>query len=344
MHKLKLGGIKVLEKRAYLTSFCRSGDSGLQDVCSRLTADRINLNLLTHIAEDGALQSVTSACTQSSDGSSSYVGWKSIFGECNVGEMPTNICAISVFPHDQKPGVAGSLMGALAANGIAPYGFASSPSAVTALVASPDFQRTIEAIFERFEFPAYSSPMDWHAAYQGHEELLNRVICSFHEEIIRVYDFTRRTGLDLWTLKLPLKSIGLLGEALLELSASGIGMPFLVANTLPGAANTCLSFSMESVHHETVAAALDRVLPGISPRRTSPVSVLFLHGPHFGDRYGIANVLVKSLRYAGVSPLALSCATSSISLVVHGAELNQALDAIKSGFQIPARTSWRVAG
>ena len=59
MSKVRLGGIKAFEKRAYLTSLCPSGDDALGDICSRLAAERINLSFLTHIADTGKNESLT---------------------------------------------------------------------------------------------------------------------------------------------------------------------------------------------------------------------------------------------------------------------------------------------
>ena len=45
--------------------------------------------------------------------------------------------------------------------------------------------------------------------------------------------------------------------------------------------------------------------------RLTPVAGIFLHGPHFGDRYGIAHTLVAALEKAHIKLLALSCTISS---------------------------------
>ena len=42
----------------------------------------------------------------------------------------------------------------LGANAIKPYGFASSPSAVTIVVSSPDFNIAMERLFDSFAFAA----------------------------------------------------------------------------------------------------------------------------------------------------------------------------------------------
>ena len=101
------------------------------------------MSLLTHIADTGTQEAITAASTENAEGFSSYIHWKAGHGQCSVGKLLTDVSAISIFPHDQKLGVIGSLISALAGNGITPYGFASSPSAMTMLVSSSDFEGII---------------------------------------------------------------------------------------------------------------------------------------------------------------------------------------------------------
>ncbi len=337
MSKMRLGGIKAFEKRAYLTSLCRSGDDVLGDICARLAAERINISLLTHIANTGAHEAITAAATENVEGVSSYILWKASHGQCGVGKLVTNISTISIFPHHQKLNVIGSLLGAVAENGLRTYGFASSPSAMTILVPSSDFEGAIYSLFEAFEFPTWSSPLDWHAAYRGQEELLSEIICSYQEEVIKIYDLSHLTGLDLWNLSLPLNRLGDFGALLLKLDGLQLKMPLLVSKSFPDGESLYFAFCLAASHHNAVQQALDQDLPGVGVFCQGPVSVFLLHGPHFGDRYGIANAFVSSLRRAGIAPLALSCAVSSVSAAIQEKDLNRVIEALGSSFQVPAR-------
>ena len=337
MSRLRLGGIKAFEKRAYLTSSCPSGDDALADICSRLAAERINISLLTHIADTGTREAITAASAENAESLSSYVHWKDGHDRCRVGRLLTDVSAVSIFPHDQKVSVVGSLINALAGNGITPYGFASSPSAMTILVPSSDFEGMIDGLFDAFDFPAYASPLDWHAAYRGQEELLKEIICSYQEEVIKVYNFTYHIGLDLWRMSLPRRSLGDFGSALLELDALSLRIPFLVSKSSPDADTIHFAFCFASSCRDAVKEALGRSLPGVDLLCQGSVSVFFLHGPHFGDRYGIADACVRSLRNADIAPLALSCAVSSVSAVIDGEDSERSLAALNSSFQIPAR-------
>jgi aspartokinase len=337
MPRVRLGGIKAFEKRAYLTSLCRSGDDALGEVCSRLAAERINISLLTHIADTGTRESLTAASTESAEGFSSYLLWKASYGECSVGKLLTDISTISIFPHDQKLNITGSLLGTLAKNGIRPYGFASSPSAMTILVPAADFEGIIYGLFDAFEFPTYSSPLDWHAAYRGQEELLSEIICSYEEEVIKIYNLNHHVGLDLWKMTLPVGRLGDFGSVLLELHQLQLRMPLLVSKSFPDGERLGFAYCLPAAYRKQVQETLDRCLLGIDVFCQGPVSVFLLHGPHFGDRYGIANAFVSSLRSANIAPLAMSCAVSSVSAAINDQDSKRAIEALSSSFQIPAK-------
>jgi aspartokinase len=337
MSRVRLGGIKAFEKRAYLTSFCRSGEEVLGDICTRLAADKINLSLLTHIADNGTRESITAACTASAEGFSSYALWKASHGQCSIGKLLDDISIISIFPHEKKLNVTGLLLNVLAENRIRPYGFASSPSAMAALVSSSDFEPTIYALFDVFEFPTYSSPLDWHAAYRGQEGLLDEIVCSYQEEIIKIYDLAYQSDLDLWTATVPFEGLGEFSKVLLDLHELQFKMPFLVSKSSSEFNRLYFAFCLPAAYHEEAMRAFDRNSPQADLFCHHSVSVIFLHGPHFGDRYGIANALVKTMWRAGVFPLAMSCAVSSLSVVIEGSELNKTLAALNSGFKIATR-------
>ena len=59
---------------------------------------------------------------------------------------------------------------------------------------------------------------------------------------------------------------------------------------------------------------------------------MFIHGPHFGDRYGIASKFVEGLQRAGVAILALSCTVSSISAIVGEIDLDLAISTLEETF------------
>jgi hypothetical protein len=64
--------------------------------------------------------------------------------------------------------------------------------------------------------------------------------------------------------------------------------------------------------------------------------LIFLHGPHFGDRYGIADAAVGALTKKGIPIVALGCTASSIYLVMPEDQREAAGRSLKEAFLMPS--------
>lgn len=67
----------------------------------------------------------------------------------------------------------------------------------------------------------------------------------------------------------------------------------------------------------------------------SPVELLFFYGPHFGDRYGIADAALGALSKKEIPILAASCSGSAVFLVFPVGKANEAKKALSETFQVP---------
>ena len=333
--KIRLGGIKILEGRSHLISSLQGGEGVLTDICARLAASRINLATLTHVADNGKRDCVTAVSMESTEGFSSYFLLKLDQSRGAAVRLQSDVTILSIFPHDQKPQVTGSLLYFLGKEGIRPQGLASSPSAMTVLISAMDMEKVIDGLFEAFDFSAYRSPFDWHAAYRGKEQVFKEIICSYEEQVIKIYGIACQPDLDFWHVPLPFSQLSHLGEALLSLHEQGVRLPFLVGQSGPEM-SLLIGFCLAGEHRETALQALSHYLPAASLFRDDSVTMVSLHGPHFGDRYGIVHALTASLQQAEVQALAVSCAVSSISAVIRSSDLERALQAVEKVFEVPS--------
>lgn len=335
MSKIRLGGVKVVEGRAYLCSSCRSEVDPLGNLCSTLAADRVNIGLLTHVGDNGQGESITAASARSAHCFSGYIVQAEGSDACYTAEAEGDICRISIFPHNQRPEIAGSLIATLEAGAIKPYGIASSPSAVTVALSSLNLEAAMERLFDFFELSDCTSYAQWKAVYRLDEHQLSEVRFSYSEHMVTIYGFTSQTGLDLWTLTVQIGFMGGFGVFLSELGELGFKLPFLVSHFAPGKEVIHFSFTLGTDRRGLANEALDRCLPARNCHCRGPVSIIFVHGPHFGDRYGIADAFVSALRHGGIPILALSCAVSSISAVIEGSDPDRAARALSARFQTP---------
>lgn len=68
---------------------------------------------------------------------------------------------------------------------------------------------------------------------------------------------------------------------------------------------------------------------------TSPVELISFQGPHFGDRYGIANAAFKALDGRKIPILLAACSGAAVYLVLPENKLHEAEIALAAAFQIP---------
>jgi aspartokinase len=250
-----------------------------------------------------------------------------------VVHLQQDVSIPSVFPHNRRPLITGALFGLLGREGMHLLGIASSPSALSVVIPSNETKALIDGLFEVFTFPDYGSPLEWHAAYTGKEDLFKDVVGSYEEEAIKVYAIQEEPGLDFWTVRLDRRSMERMGAALTRMDELQMEMPFFVAHSEQDG-DLILGFCLAGSSGEGLREAIGALLPE-GECWSEEAAGVFLHGPHFGDRYGIADAFAGSLQEAGIKPLALSCAVHSISAVFKLQDLRPAVLAISTMFHVP---------
>jgi len=306
-------------------------------VCAPLARQRINLTFFTHVAGDREV-----LCTASRDGKAALALLQSKADPQASMVMQPGTSILAVYPHDKRPEVIGTFIKSLARARVVIHGLASSPSAISAVLSSRRIKLAVENLFEHFRFPGFASPQEFFSAQAPPKEYLEKVVATYQEKITKVYWIIPQPDLDLWGMSVATADI-LEGfaAALMEVSQLGLVIPFLVALPGLGGKEFILSFSTaprqpgSGDQGSAVRQILKSRLPDLRPMRLTPVAGIFLHGPHFGDRYGIANTLVEGLEKAHIKLLALSCTISSISLIIRQQELAAAQVILGNTFAAP---------
>jgi aspartokinase len=68
---------------------------------------------------------------------------------------------------------------------------------------------------------------------------------------------------------------------------------------------------------------------------TSPVELIRFQGPHFGDRYGIADAAFKTLDDQGIPILIASCSGAAVYIVLPEKKLDVAKHFLAEAFEVP---------
>jgi hypothetical protein len=336
--RIRIGGLKVLEEGACVESSSPHEDNRLgPSVCAPLAHHRINLSFLAHVAGDREV-----LCTGSDVGEAAYTLLQSHADPQTSLALQPGTSILAVYPHDKRPEVIGTFIRSLARSRVVIHGLASSPSAISVALSARRIKPAVEQLFEHFAFPGFASPQEFFSAQAPPKEYLEKVVATYQEKVIKVYWIIPQPDLDLWGMSIATSDI-LAGfaTALMEMGSLGLIIPFLVALPGLGGKEFILSFSTarrqagEPDQGSEVRRILKSHLPDLRPMRLTPVAGIFLHGPHFGDRYGIAHTLVSALEKAHISLLALSCTISSISLIIRQQELAAAQVILGNTFAAP---------
>jgi aspartokinase len=87
----------------------------------------------------------------------------------------------------------------------------------------------------------------------------------------------------------------------------------------------------------------ETALSGEGTVRVLPVEVVYFYGPHFGDRYGIAEAALKVLTESGIRATASACSGSCVYLVLPEGQSEEAVRALSRTFEIPRAMSQKAA-
>jgi aspartokinase len=335
--KIKFGGIKLLSGGSCLVNSSPGGEFRLSSqVTSPLAENRLNLTFLTHVAGDR-----TSLCTTDAVGEGPLALLRQVAGSDDAFQYEKDIALLAVYPHDKLAKNIGAFIHTLAGSKSKIFGLASSLSAITTIVENRRQEKVVKCLFENFEFTSFATAQDFFSAQEFPEEYVRKAVATYQEKVIKVYWVLPYPDLDLWAASIPSAAILRdIADILIKLGELGLTLPFLIAIPRLQTDELLIAFSTARPQGakdqgSDIRRLLSEHIPGIRPMRLTPVAGIFLHGPHFGDRYGIANTLVEALERVHVSILALSCTISSISVIIRQQELAQALLVLSEKFDGP---------
>lgn len=143
-------------------------------------------------------------------------------------------------------------------------------------------------------------------------------IAVYREERVKVYGISEKLGLTLGCFTFPSDRINECGPLLQNLETLAPKFEFItLLSTEPSSTSLHVLFSKTSdpILNDHIQSWL-----ADNPHNhftiQHPVDLLFLHGPHFQDRDGIAEIAFSSLKKQAISPLVVGCAGTSMYIVV----------------------------
>jgi aspartokinase len=328
----KLGGFKILKDMAGFSLILPIGsENPVVKFCWSLTERKINLPYFTLIKnrQTWGLNSTVA----SNEGLRVSLIIDENFGQSF--QQISDITILSVFPHKKNPEIAGRLFEVFEEKNISPFSIANSPSAISIVLQEALLNKTSQALFEPFSFSSYRSPADWKLAHKGKEELHKEVIASYQEKRPKVYGIELYDGQKMFLINLKRFRFGRLGKALKQFVGLDPGLSFMATGPMSEGVDAlamCLPGSSDDSNMEP----LKEFISNSHLIDNTAVAVFSMNGPHFGERYGIISELLRRFEKSGIDLLGLSCTVASITGVVQSAQIEQAIEAVKQYFDVPA--------
>lgn len=133
-----------------------------------------------------------------------------------------------------------------------------------------------------------------------------------------MYGISEKPGLTLGSITFPSKDIEKCTKLLQKLDSLAPRFEFITLQASePPTILLHLLFSKQSdpLLNESIQSWLANT-PGSRFTIEHPVDLLFLHGPHFQDRDGIAEIAFTTLKKRSIRPLVVGCAGTSMYIIL----------------------------
>lgn len=161
-------------------------------------------------------------------------------------------------------------------------------------------------------------------------------IAVYWEARIKVYGITGKPGLAMGVLQFPSEHFGYWSERLIELEAALKRFELVTCHGAE-ADRMQLSVVIEASGRDTLLKLMNGWLEGERTQflMEDQVDLVFLHGPHFQDRFGIADTAFSALANSNIRIMLSGCAGTSMYLVFAGGEGDTAMKILTDTFLIP---------
>jgi aspartokinase len=157
-------------------------------------------------------------------------------------------------------------------------------------------------------------------------------IAVYWESRIKTYGFQKIPQLALIELSCPIGAIKSLGDILTNDDMQALTAPFIAAQESDR--ELSFIFCLPEREGKGLHASLEQSDIPTYHRCICPVGIIFFHGPHFGDRYGIAEVAFSAISKAGIQLIASGCASSSVYLILAQDDLDRAEEVLSKTFEV----------
>ena len=337
-----INGLKISGELCLVRLYEDSRDSGLLPAfCSLLAGSQINMLFLSTESDAGGTR--TTCCVDAAHEAllKSVLRAEPMLQE--RAEFTAGAGLLTLFPHRSRLTLFGRSLRALTQADLRVFAVASSVGTLTYVLEYAQLDKAAEVMQACFEFAGN------HAPFKA-DLLLRREPCGgpeirgetketravYWEPQIKTYGFQVVKNLALYTYRLPADRPAEWTRAIKRIEDEATRFHLLQAR-LRGSFALDLQFLCEPEQGAPLARRIAVEIPAAGDRLlvTAPVELIFFQGPHFGDRFGIADSTFKALKEKTDVLLAAVFACASIYLMLPEGAADETRTRLAAAFQTP---------
>ncbi len=329
---VKLGGIKLSAELVQIDiASSVLPDDALIKILKRITSAKTNIPHLHQGVVGKTLQ--TTLCIATENYPSLQAGLAAELSDSRY-RIRESVGTLSLFPHKSSVAFAAQVIAALTAQSIPIYGISTS---VSALVVHTDYtllEDAVEAVLTFAELPENHTPLR-PVVVLGGEEV--ETIAVYWEPKVRIYGMEAIKGLSY--LQTNCAVAGFQDERWNRLIAGKYNFRLLTSQ-FGTKENLGLEFVVDREKASELIDDLQYIAESenFSPLKTTEnVEMISFHGPHFQDRYGIADLAFSQLLQHNHQLLAAGCTGTSVHLLVSEGAAEKVKSCLAPIFIVPAR-------
>lgn len=263
--------------------------------------------------------------------------WELIGSEIKLSihiESVPSVGLITIHPHQNNFKIFGAILRAIFESGVPLYGLTSSISAFSFVTQHRYFKKTVQALRKFVDVNPeqiyFKEDFDI-----GDQDLQTRAV--YNETRIKTYGFHKHLHLCLMELCSKDKNLMDYGLSLERIGRLGIRFELVLMQNYeidPSRIYILFENKWEKAIVEIFEETLGRDAIG-SSSMVSPLGLIYFHGPHFGDRFGIVDTALRLLKKEDIQIFAVGCSGSSIYMVFPEKETNKAKMVLEREFEVP---------
>jgi len=337
-----INGLKISGALCLVRLYEDSRGSGLLPAfCRLLAGSRINMLFLSTESDAGG--TCTTCCVDAAHAAllKNVLATEPVLQE--RAEFTAGVGLLTLFPHRSRLTLFGRSLRALTQAGLRVFAVASSVGTLTYVLEHAQLDKAAAVMQACFEFVGNHAPFKADLRLRrepcggpeaGRERKETRAV--YGEPQIKTYGFQVVKNLALYSYRLPADLPAEWTRAIKRIEDEATRFHLLQAQ-LRESFELDLQLLCEPEQGAPLARRIAAEIPAAGDRLlvTAPVELIFFQGPHFGDRFGIADFTYKALEEKTDVLLAAVFACASIYLMLPEGAADEARTRLAAAFRIP---------